>query len=254
MSAIKKIVFIMLSIAIVILSLIGWHKWQKSIFYEGEPVLTDAPTVLTIYQLMYDVDNILTTHNIPYWLDFGSLLGAVRHQGLIPWDDDLDISIEIAHEDKLKNIFSAFNERGYGIIPTCIGYKIFPQNGIKVYYKDEDCRFPFMDVYMREWHEDKLCYIFRNRKRSPLKEQRDGKPIYSTKEEIYPLKKYTFGALSVTGPHNPFPHLKYCFGEDWNDIAYQTVNHRGKLSHRVKKKLTSHDKQPALPLEPIKRQ
>ena len=32
-------------------------------------------------------------HGVRYWLDGGSALGALRHGGLVPWDDDLDLSI-----------------------------------------------------------------------------------------------------------------------------------------------------------------
>lgn len=34
---------------------------------------------------------ILERHNIPYFIAFGTLLGAVRHEGFVPWDDDFDL-------------------------------------------------------------------------------------------------------------------------------------------------------------------
>ncbi len=43
--------------------------------------------------LLKKITAIATANNIMYWLDFGTLIGAVRHHGFVPWDDDVDISL-----------------------------------------------------------------------------------------------------------------------------------------------------------------
>ncbi len=62
---------------------------------------------LVMLDMLTWLDSICVRHDIPYWLSSGTLLGAVRHGGFIPWDDDVDVELPESHFQQLLNAISA---------------------------------------------------------------------------------------------------------------------------------------------------
>lgn len=58
-------------------------------------------------KILKELDRICRSHDIRYMLDAGTLLGAVRHEGFIPWDDDVDVAFTRAEFDKFLKVVRA---------------------------------------------------------------------------------------------------------------------------------------------------
>lgn len=57
-----------------------------------------------LLEIAKEIDRICEKYNIQYFLIDGSTLGAVRHQGFIPWDDDFDVGMMIDEYDRFKEV------------------------------------------------------------------------------------------------------------------------------------------------------
>ena len=63
-----------------------------------------------ILEIMVFIDEICKKNNIQYFIMGGTALGAVRHKGFIPWDDDLDIFMTVDNYEKFKKVFNSLNQ------------------------------------------------------------------------------------------------------------------------------------------------
>lgn len=82
---------------------------KKSLLYESDEEM-DPHALETVHELLLymllTVDKICKKHGIRYFLAGGTLLGAIRHHGFIPWDDDVDIMLLRPDYNRLLRILA----------------------------------------------------------------------------------------------------------------------------------------------------
>lgn len=99
---------------------------------------------IKILQIMKYIDRLCRENDITYYIMGGTALGAVRHSGFIPWDDDLDIFMTPDCYEKFKRVFEAKKSEDFVIqewrtTPGYLEYAKVRMNGttfIEESYKD----------------------------------------------------------------------------------------------------------------------
>lgn len=88
-------------------------------------------TLLEVLQYLHDV---CKQNNLTYTLAYGTLLGAIRHQGFIPWDDDVDVFMPIEDYKKAIEIINNKND-GYEFL-SCESHDNYPLSYGKITKND----------------------------------------------------------------------------------------------------------------------
>lgn len=182
--------------------------------------------------LIKDISNALKKEKVRYWMDGGTLLGSIRHRGMIPWDDDVDIGVLDLDEDKLHTALKSLSDK-YDI--DWDEETDIPCRRVVISAKTST-EFPFAEFFI---------YTIKNGRthfRCKSDEKDWGKKCYHDLKNLFPLREYPYGDSELLGPNNAIPYFNKCYGNNWNNVAYRQQSHKtGTFYNDRRVKLTNFD-------------
>lgn len=154
---------------------------------------------MRLLEMLKYIDSICKEHNIQYWLSSGTCLGAIRHGGFIPWDDDLDIEMLWTDYKKFIKIVNNFNGKDGYIVQTGSNdpYYFYSYGKLRdlnseiheIHGMDNKYKFHgyFIDIFPIEPAGSKLFHqgMARLLSRTALYTQKRKLPVFITKKIIY---------------------------------------------------------------------
>lgn len=195
-----------------------------------------------LYKTLKFIHDSFTKAKIKYFMVGGTLLGAVRHQGIISWDDDGDVCILKEDVPKLRKLIPYFDKHGYDLEE---GTEAEEDEDEKECLSRKDSCTWFVscrkknclgvDIFVMYSKGDKVTYYDPYWETAP----NGGKKCYFEKDLMFPLLPYRFGNFYLMGPHNALEHLNRCYGPSWVEKGQVLFDHRkGKWVNSKPRKLT----------------
>ncbi len=180
------------------------------------------------------IHEIFNKHNIFYVVEGGTLLGAVRENNFILWDDDGDIAVWKEDQERIMGLKSEFEQKGYELSDT-----IHPR--VARLILNPKTKYPFIDLFLYNKPTNQNDKLFRC---LPKTVKIDGvicsesccyleksvdwwwKNAYIMKD-IFPRKLLKLGSIDVWGPNNPYPYIDGWYGSDALTTYKFTHDHNG---------------------------
>jgi lipopolysaccharide cholinephosphotransferase len=184
---------------------------KASDYYTPQPIKDQLCDMLKLVIDKFD------NEGIEYWADGGTLLGAVRNQGIIPWDDDVDIGCFNKDKKKIQKVLDDIvGNNIYSSCETYFGYKIFPPNGKTLYCRGRPLpyKYPALDIFL---YSKDLEYV-----------SEKAKTYFKrafTFSNLFPIKKFKFEDFEINGANDAEDYLDKQYGDNWRTHGVITYNH-----------------------------
>ena len=104
--------------------MIFWNYIIIDRILDSMNALTKEELKIVEFNILKDVACFCRMHNIRYFLCGGTLLGAIRHNGFIPWDDDIDVCMPRPDYERLLSLAEDFNHATYKLIANPLGHSL----------------------------------------------------------------------------------------------------------------------------------
>lgn len=184
---------------------------------------TDPEVIHALYQLTEDAVDIFEHVGLHYFAVAGTVLGAIRHKGIIPWDDDVDIVILEGSESALiEQAQPLLNTIGHQLTPWWFGgYRIHNTTGLRLENSKHEgvyCTFPFVDIFVMRGRNGVLEFTDEGA------QQKWGHGIIKA-ENVQNTSPCQFGEFKIQVPAEPEQYLATMYGDDWNTVAEEGYNH-----------------------------
>ncbi|MDY6030091.1 MAG: LicD family protein [Acidaminococcaceae bacterium] len=92
-------------------------------------------------EILLYFDEFCKQHGLTYYLAGGTLLGAIRHKGFIPWDDDIDVCMPRNDYVKMVMLLGSIDDKKYKLKSNLLGHYVAPYTNLINSLTKIDCRF-----------------------------------------------------------------------------------------------------------------
>lgn len=174
-----------------------------------------------LYRVLKLTHDLLVQHKVKYWLSGGTLLGAVRHSGVIPWDDDGDIHVMKEDIPKLRKLVKKFSAKGVTLEEITDGDKKTRRKDANDWYIQKGNGIG-IDIFVMEKKGKKIIYS------NPYWQGSDngGEKCGFHFNRVFPLIPLRFGNFFMYCPNNSIEHLNSCYDDTWNSKSRILYDHR----------------------------